>query len=311
MVLTHYVAEQAKHINNWLDLKYDSDGYFSYVYSRIPKVGVYCHLVNRILIKLKANDTKYLLDKLAITEKSNLHKLSLSIMDYLFQYYNHKQWECKPIFIDLRYADNEVISLKQIMEFSCRFHFPLVIWADRPIGAELNTFITYLGKRNLLNIICCIPSLKEPICNVLYKSSANLLARIRLLKSCKAADIPVTVVISPIIPFINAPDLDEILKLVIEYTNRIKMDFVSLEEFELIETNLLPFYLTIEEQNLCRTYVNNYYGLISLIKEEEQFRNRYNESIASFKKQFKINNRAKRLNISMHKNKKSLQRCFF
>ena len=311
MVLTHYVAEQAKHINNWLDLNYDSDGYFSYVYTRIPKVGVYCHLVNRILIKLKANDTKYLLDKLAITEKSNLHKLSLSIMDYLFQYYNHKQWECKPIFIDLRYADNEVISLKQIMEFSCRFHFPIVIWADRPIGAELHTFITYLGKRNLLNIICCIPSLKEPICNVLYKSSANLLARIRLLKSCKAADIPVTVVISPIIPFINAPDLDEILKLVIEYTNRIKMDFVSLEEFELIETNLLPLYLTAEEQILCRTYVNNYHGLISLIKEEEQFINRYNESIASLKKQFKINNRAKRLNISMHKNKKSLQRCFF
>ncbi|MDG1437315.1 MAG: hypothetical protein P8P83_06025, partial [Rickettsiaceae bacterium] len=141
--------------------------------------------------------------------------------------------------------------------------------------------------------------------------TANLLARIRLLKSCKAADIPVTVIISPIIPFINAPELAEILKLVIEYTNRIKIDFVSLEEFELIETNLLPFYLTIEEQKLCRTYVNNYYGIISLIEEEEQFIDRYNECIASLKKQFKINNRTKKLNISMHKNTKSLQRCFF
>ena len=311
MVLKHFAHEQSAHISKWLDLDFDSDEYYSYIYESIPKIGEYCHLVNRISIKLKANDTKYLEDNLSFFSKSSKELQLEYILTYIASVFNHKSWHCKPIFIDETNLGKDAIQLNRIFDICCKLHCPITLLASGPLDDNLLKQAKYLSSKNLFNIILNIPSTKLPICKLFYNSDKGLWDRIKLLKQGTLYSMNSTVLIGPVIPKFNYEDLEEIINLIIQYTDKIQFQFISLERFESYYSEMLPMYLSEEELKTCRTYVKNYHGLLSTLMEEEQFISRYEKQLKAYKLEYGLDSRLKKLSTSRHKYKKSNQLSFF
>ena len=311
MVLKQFEHEQSLHLSKWLDLNFDSDEYFSYVYEHIPKIGEYCHLVNRISIKLKANDTKYLVDNLSFYAESSREKQIECLYNYIVFVFNHKSWHCKPLFVDTRNLCSKQINLNRILEICCRLHCPILLYANKPLGENSIKQARYLSAKSLFNIILDVPSLRSPVCKDLSKPDFNLFDRINLLKQCNRQSLPVNAVISPIIPQVNDFELDEITSLISRYTNHISIKFISEKMMEKYDPNILIKMLSEEELEKCRTYVNNYHMKLSILMEEEQYSDRYDRIITRLNKHYNLTLRGKKLSTYKHKSRKSSQLCFF
>ena len=311
MVLKQFAHEQSVHLSKWLDLNFNSDEYFSYVYEHIPKVGEYCHLVNRLSIKLQANDTKYLEDNLSFFAESSSEQQIEYLYNYVISVFNSKSWHCKPLFVDTRNLNKNQFNLNRILDICCRLHCPILLYADKPLKEDLIKQVKYLSARSLFNIILDMPSLRSPVCKELYQSDFNLFDRVNLLKQCSRHTWPVGAIVGPIIPQVNDFELEEITSFLSRYTNHISYKFVSENQMNDYDPKILSKMLSVLELEKCRTYVNNCHGKLSILMEEEQYIERYERIIAGLKQQFNLTFKGKKLSTYKHKSRKSSQLCFF
>jgi DNA repair photolyase len=130
---------------------------------------------------------------------------------------NKPRYTCKPILIGANTDPYQPIEAKlkvtrSILEVLNAHQHPVhIITKNALLGRDLD-ILAEMGKKNLVKVAVSITSLSPDLKRIMEPRTTTPLGRLKLVKRLSEHNIPVRVMIAPIIPMINDMELEQIVK---------------------------------------------------------------------------------------------------
>ncbi|MEJ2132420.1 MAG: PA0069 family radical SAM protein [Gammaproteobacteria bacterium] len=131
----------------------------------------------------------------------------------------HPGYECAPIAMGTNTdpyqpAEQKLQLTREILEVLLRFSHPVTI-ATKGAGLERDLdLLAELARRNLTTVMISVTTLDNELKRVLEPRTASPAKRLALIEKLRAANVPVGVLVAPVIPSINDSEIERILETV-------------------------------------------------------------------------------------------------
>jgi len=126
-------------------------------------------------------------------------------------------YECKPITIGANTdpyqpAEKDLQITRQLLETFLQHEHPVNIISKGILMSRDIDIIAALAERNLASVAISIPTANNELKRILEPRVPAAAARYRLISELKAAGIPVSLLMAPIIPVINDMEIESIIE---------------------------------------------------------------------------------------------------
>ena len=126
-------------------------------------------------------------------------------------------YECKPITIGANTdpyqpAEKNLQITRQLLETFLQHQHPVNIISKGVLMSRDIDIIAALAERNLASVAISIPTANNELKRILEPRVPAAAARFRLISELKAAGIPVSLLMAPIIPVINDMEIESIIE---------------------------------------------------------------------------------------------------
>lgn len=133
-----------------------------------------------------------------------------------------KTWKTHPIVMSgntdcYQPAEKQFEITRQCLEVFLKYKHPVAIITKNALILRDLDLLKELGKDNLIGVNISITSLSEDIRRVLEPRTTTIAKRLETVKTLSENDIPVNVMLAPIIPSINSHEILPLAKVVSEH----------------------------------------------------------------------------------------------
>jgi DNA repair photolyase len=131
--------------------------------------------------------------------------------------FTHPGYECAPLNIGsatdaYQPVERKLRITRAVLEVMAQFHHPLSMYT-KSAGIERDIdILAPMAQRGLVAVSVSITTLDPALARILEPRAASPQRRLQTVERLAAAGIPVGVSVSPIIPFLNEPEIERILE---------------------------------------------------------------------------------------------------
>jgi DNA repair photolyase len=134
---------------------------------------------------------------------------------------SHPRYVCKSITLGANTDPYQPIErtlrvTRSILEVLRAFHHPVAIITKGGLIERDLDILSDLARDNLAAVHISVTTLDPELKRILEPRAASAAARLRVIRSLKAAGIPVGVLVAPVIPALNDHEIEHILSAVVE-----------------------------------------------------------------------------------------------
>lgn len=131
---------------------------------------------------------------------------------------NKKNYVCKPIVIGANTdpyqpVESNLKITRSLLEVLNKYNHPAAIITKSSMIERDKDLLSEMSKRSLIKVAVSVTTLSNPLKLILEPRTSGPRARLRTIKKLTEANIPVRVMVAPVIPMINDMELENILKL--------------------------------------------------------------------------------------------------
>lgn len=129
----------------------------------------------------------------------------------------NKRWEASPIMLsgntDCYQPQERKLGLtRKMLEVLLKYKHPVGIITKNDLILRDMDILTEMSKLNLVNVSISINSLNESIRRKLEPRTTTYSARLKAIESLSKNNVPVNVMIAPVIPGLTSQDIPEVMK---------------------------------------------------------------------------------------------------
>lgn len=133
----------------------------------------------------------------------------------------HPGYQCRPIALgtntDCYQPIEKTFKLtRRILEICLAFRQPVAIVTKGSLLLRDIDLLTRLNQHGLVSVAVSVTTLNNQLKALMEPRAASIQSRMQIIKQLVAHNIPVSVLVAPLIPKINDHELEDILKLVAE-----------------------------------------------------------------------------------------------
>lgn len=139
--------------------------------------------------------------------------------ELLKRYLSRNNYSCRPIAFGTNTdayqpVEKRLRIMRQLLEMLCQYRHPLTIVTKSALICRDLDLLSDMARDNLCRVAVSVTSLDARLSHKLEPRAAAPHSRIRTIESLSSAKVPVTVMIAPVIPFLNDSEIESILKRV-------------------------------------------------------------------------------------------------
>ena len=152
--------------------------------------------------------------------------------ELLKRYLSKNKYSCRPIAFGTNTDAYQPIEkklriMRQLLELLYQYRHPLTIVTKSALVCRDIDLLSEMAKDNLCRVAVSVTSLDSKLSNKLEPRAASPHSRVRTIKTLSQANIPVMVMMAPVIPFLNDNEMESILKTVAD-AGAVKAGYVLL-----------------------------------------------------------------------------------
>ncbi len=141
----------------------------------------------------------------------------------LRQTFDRPGYKCSPIMLGANTdpyqpAEKKLQITRQILEVCLEYQHPVSIITKGSLLIRDLDLLCELAKANLSKVVVSLTTLSNDIKTKLEPRTASPSARLRVIREASEAGVPVSVMLAPMIPFINDHELEELVSRCAEYS---------------------------------------------------------------------------------------------
>ena len=139
--------------------------------------------------------------------------------ELLKRYLSKNKYQCRPIAFGTNTdayqpVEKKLRIMRQLLEILYRHRHPLTIVTKSALVCRDIDLLSDMARDNLCRVVVSVTSLDSKLSNKLEPRAAAPQSRIRTIKTLAKANIPVMVLMAPVIPFLNDHEIESILETV-------------------------------------------------------------------------------------------------
>ena len=139
--------------------------------------------------------------------------------ELLKRYLCKSKYQCRPIAFGTNTdayqpVEKKLRIMRQLLELLHQHRHPLTIVTKSALVCRDIDLLSEMAKDNLCRVALSVTSLDSRLSNKLEPRAAAPQSRIRTIETLSKANIPVMVMMAPVIPFLNDSEIESVLKAV-------------------------------------------------------------------------------------------------
>lgn len=136
--------------------------------------------------------------------------------ELLMRHISKTKYSCQPIAFGTNTdayqpVEKKLRIMRQLVELLCQYRHPLTIVTKSEMVCRDIDLLSDMAAENLCRVAVSITSLDSRLSNRLEPRAAAPHSRLRTVERLSRANIPVVVMVAPVIPFLNDSELESIL----------------------------------------------------------------------------------------------------
>ena len=140
-------------------------------------------------------------------------------VELLEKKFNSPSYQCKPITIGANTdayqpAERQLKITRRILQLALDYQHPVSIITKGQLIIRDLDLLAKLAEKNLASVAVSVTTLENSLKRILEPRTASPSARLEIIRRLSEQNIPVTVLVAPIIPAINDSELENILQQV-------------------------------------------------------------------------------------------------
>lgn len=211
-IATSYIETEAKSIVNKVDSPDLSMEYSMNPYAGCEHGCIYC---------FARNAHEYWGYSAGIDFESKI-LVKKNAPQLLRKFLMNPSWECKPIMMSgntdcYQPAEKKFRLTRQLLEICLEFNQPVSLITKNAGMLRDKDVIKKLAAKKLISIIVSITTLDESLRRVMEPRTTTARQRLRLIKELSMEDVPMGVILGPMIPGLNDHEMHDIMKAASEH----------------------------------------------------------------------------------------------
>ncbi|QRV22556.1 PA0069 family radical SAM protein [Marinomonas foliarum] len=128
----------------------------------------------------------------------------------------HPNYRCEPIALGINTdayqpIEKQLKITRRLLEIALAHNQPISLITKSTLILRDIELLTLMAEKNLIHVAVSVTTLNNDLKRILEPRTASGKTRLQVIKTLREAGIPVSVLVAPVIPFINNNELEEIV----------------------------------------------------------------------------------------------------